>query len=42
MYFNTCDYPQIMFCIRKGKNVREAIWNFIKRKRKCFDGAKED
>ena len=42
MYFNTCDYPQIMFCIRKGKNVREAIWNLVKRNRKCFDGTKED
>ena len=37
LYFKTCDYPQIMFCIRKGKNVREAIWNFIKRNRKCLD-----
>lgn len=37
LYFKTCDYPQIMFCIRNGKNVREAIWNLVKRNRKCID-----
>ena len=42
MYFNTCDYPQIMFCIRNGKNVREAIWNLVKRNRKCLDDTRED
>lgn len=42
MYFNTCDYPHIMFCIRKDKGVREAIWNHIKRNRKCLDDTRED
>lgn len=41
LYFKTCNYPQIMFCIRKGKDVREAIWNFIKRNRKCIDTSVE-
>ena len=41
MYFKTCDYPQIMFCIRNGKNVREAIWNIVKRNRKCIDTSVE-
>ena len=41
MYFKTCDYPQIMFCIRNGKNVREAIWNLVKRNRKCLDTSVE-
>ena len=35
MYFKSCDYPNIMFNMRKGKNVREAIWNLVKRNRKC-------
>ena len=41
LYFKTCDYPQIMFCIRNGKNVREAIWNLVKRNRKCIDTSVE-
>lgn len=41
LYFKTCDYPQIMFCIRKGKSVREAIWNLVKRNRKCLDTSVE-
>ena len=41
LYFKTCDYPQIMFCMRNGKNVREAIWNLVKRNRKCIDTSVE-
>ena len=41
LYFKTCDYPQIMFCIRNGKNVKEAIWNLVKRNRKCLDASVE-
>ena len=36
IYFKTCDYPQIMFNMRNGKNVREAIWNLVKINRKCY------
>ena len=42
LYFNNCDYPHIMFYMRKGKDVREPIWNFIKRNRKRFGDTKED
>ena len=42
LYFKTCYYPQIMFCIRKGKNVREAIWNLVKRNRKCLGDTNKD
>ena len=42
VYFNTCDYPHIMFCIRKGKNIREPIWNLVKRNRKYINDTRED
>ena len=41
MYFNTCNYPNIMFNMRKGKDFREAIWNLVKRNRKCLDTSVE-
>lgn len=42
LYFKTCDYPQIMFNMRKNKNVREAIWDLVKRNRKCLCNTNKD
>lgn len=30
-YFGKCDFPGIMFCMRKNRDVKKAIWNLIKK-----------
>ena len=31
IYFSKCDFPGIMFCMRKNRDVKKAIWNLIKK-----------